>query len=215
MKKRNLGDRQVRLASHRVAIQPPKVPVCQALKERTKLARERSSQQITEWFRNAVCVRLKLQTLRMLKAKIERLKGGMCLKTGDWRAKCPVGNSQKRLASPTWTVVGLKIFYGFKSSNDQFWLNQGKSKYPDDMGVMGLSLIVLVYALILISGVAGLILEIVVESRHVGQFGELGRARRTTQRFTESPLIAFNFRLLLSFGSVTFDEKPEFTECTR
>uniref|UniRef100_M1D8A3 Integrase core domain containing protein n=1 Tax=Solanum tuberosum TaxID=4113 RepID=M1D8A3_SOLTU len=49
----------------------PKVPVCQALKERTKLARERSSRRITEWFCDVVLDRPKLETLRMLKAKVE------------------------------------------------------------------------------------------------------------------------------------------------
>uniref|UniRef100_M1DIY1 Uncharacterized protein n=1 Tax=Solanum tuberosum TaxID=4113 RepID=M1DIY1_SOLTU len=62
-------------------------------------------------------------------------------------------------------------------------------------------------------GVAGLVLEVGVENRHVGQFGKLGRARRTTRRFTKSPLIAFNFMLILSLGSVTFGEKPDFAEC--
>jgi len=72
-----------------------------------------------------------------------------------------------------------------------------------------------VHGLILFSRDAGLILEVGVESRHIGQFGKLGRARRTTQRFAESPLIAFDFMRMLSFGSVTFGKKPEFTECTR
>uniref|UniRef100_M1DHA7 Putative plant transposon protein domain-containing protein n=1 Tax=Solanum tuberosum TaxID=4113 RepID=M1DHA7_SOLTU len=60
----------------------------------------------------------------------------------------------------------------------------------------------------------GLILEVGVESKHVGQFGELGRARRTTRRFTESTLITFNFLVFDAFGSVDFGEKPEFAECT-
>uniref|UniRef100_M1DIX5 Integrase core domain containing protein n=1 Tax=Solanum tuberosum TaxID=4113 RepID=M1DIX5_SOLTU len=64
---------------------------------------------------------------------------------------------------------------------------------------------VYVYALILFLGAAGLILEVVVESRHNGQFGDLGRVHRTTQLLTEPPLIAFNFMLLLSLGYVTFD----------
>uniref|UniRef100_M1DSA6 Putative plant transposon protein domain-containing protein n=1 Tax=Solanum tuberosum TaxID=4113 RepID=M1DSA6_SOLTU len=54
-----------------------------------------------------------------------------------------------------------------------------------------------------------------VESRHVGSFGELGRARRTTRRFVEVPHIAFNFVLNVKFGSVTFGKKPEVFECTR
>ncbi|KAG5599753.1 hypothetical protein H5410_031123 [Solanum commersonii] len=73
------------------------------------------------------------------------------------------------------------------------------------MGSMGLSLIKCVYALILGVG---------VESRHVRQFGELDRARRTTLRFAKSPLIAFNFMLKLSLGSVTYGEMHEFVECT-
>ncbi|WMV32905.1 hypothetical protein MTR67_026290 [Solanum verrucosum] len=35
------------------------------------LVRERSSRRITEWFRDAVLDRPKLQTLRKLKAKVE------------------------------------------------------------------------------------------------------------------------------------------------
>uniref|UniRef100_M1DX24 Putative plant transposon protein domain-containing protein n=1 Tax=Solanum tuberosum TaxID=4113 RepID=M1DX24_SOLTU len=58
-------------------------------------------------------------------------------------------------------------------------------------------------------------LRVGVESRHIGYFGELGQACRTTRWFVESPSIAFNFIQMLSFGSVTFIEKPEFTECTR
>ncbi|WMV45973.1 hypothetical protein MTR67_039358 [Solanum verrucosum] len=43
--------------------------MCQALKEKTKLVRERSSRRITEWFHDAVLDRPKLQPLRKLKAK--------------------------------------------------------------------------------------------------------------------------------------------------
>uniref|UniRef100_M1DE62 Uncharacterized protein n=1 Tax=Solanum tuberosum TaxID=4113 RepID=M1DE62_SOLTU len=89
------------------------------------------------------------------------------------------------------------------------------SEYPGGMGLMGLSLIELVFGLILFLGVPGLILEVGVESRHVGQFGELGRARRIICWFVKSCLIAFNFMQMLSFGFVTFSEKPEFTEFTR
>uniref|UniRef100_M1DIH3 Integrase core domain containing protein n=1 Tax=Solanum tuberosum TaxID=4113 RepID=M1DIH3_SOLTU len=32
----------------------------------------------------------------------------MCLTSADWRAKCPIGDSPKRLASSTWTSDGLK-----------------------------------------------------------------------------------------------------------
>uniref|UniRef100_M1D975 Uncharacterized protein n=1 Tax=Solanum tuberosum TaxID=4113 RepID=M1D975_SOLTU len=79
-KKRELGDHQVHLASRRMTITSPKVPVCQALKDKIKLARERSSQRIAKWFRDAVLDCPKLQTLRMLKAKARkrwnRSKGG-------------------------------------------------------------------------------------------------------------------------------------------
>ncbi|KAG5580605.1 hypothetical protein H5410_051232, partial [Solanum commersonii] len=37
-----------------MARMPSKLPVCQALKEKIKLAIERSSRQVAEWFRNAV-----------------------------------------------------------------------------------------------------------------------------------------------------------------
>uniref|UniRef100_M1DWS2 Putative plant transposon protein domain-containing protein n=1 Tax=Solanum tuberosum TaxID=4113 RepID=M1DWS2_SOLTU len=71
---------------------------------------------------------------------------------------------------------------GLKSSNSKIWPNREKSEYPGGMGSMGLSLIGSVYGLILFSGAAWLNLEVGVESRYVGQFGELSRARRTTQR---------------------------------
>ncbi|WMV25070.1 hypothetical protein MTR67_018455 [Solanum verrucosum] len=70
-KKCKPGDRQAQLASRPTNSRPPKVPVCQALKERTILARERNRRQIAEWFRDAVLDRPKLHTLRMLKAKVE------------------------------------------------------------------------------------------------------------------------------------------------
>ncbi|KAG5581784.1 hypothetical protein H5410_052411 [Solanum commersonii] len=69
------------------------------------------------------------------------------------------------------------------------------------MGSMGLGLISWVHIFILFSGDAGLNLEVGVESKHVRPFGELGRACRTTQWFTESPLITFNFMLDLEFWS--------------
>uniref|UniRef100_M1DFJ7 Integrase core domain containing protein n=1 Tax=Solanum tuberosum TaxID=4113 RepID=M1DFJ7_SOLTU len=50
--------------------------------------------------------------------------------------------------------------------------------------------------------------EVYFGSRHVGKFGELGRARQTTQQFAEPPLIAFNFIVFDVFGFVTFGEKP-------
>lgn len=61
----------------------------------------------------------------------------------------------------------------------------------------------------------GLILEVSIESQNVWQFGELGRARRTTRWFAETPFIAFNFMLYLSLGVVVFGEKLEFAEYTR
>ncbi|KAH0636443.1 hypothetical protein KY289_036358 [Solanum tuberosum] len=61
-------------------------------------------------------------------------------------------------------------------------------------------------------GVAGLNSRGWVESRHVGSFGELGRAHRTTRRFTEGPHLAFNFMIYLMLGSLTFGEKPEFAK---
>uniref|UniRef100_M1DR87 Uncharacterized protein n=1 Tax=Solanum tuberosum TaxID=4113 RepID=M1DR87_SOLTU len=61
----------------------------------------------------------------------------------------------------------------------------------------------------------GLNLRRWVESRHIGSFGELGRARQTTRRFAEVPHIAFNFMINVKFSSVTFGEKPEVVECTR
>lgn len=63
--------------------------------------------------------------------------------------------------------------------------------------------------------VAVFILEVGVESRHVGKFGELDEARRTTRRFAKTPLITFNFTDLVEFGYVSFDKKIEFFECTR
>uniref|UniRef100_M1DK27 Uncharacterized protein n=1 Tax=Solanum tuberosum TaxID=4113 RepID=M1DK27_SOLTU len=72
MKKRRPVDRLIHWASQRVAIISPKVPVCQGLKEKIKLARERSSRRVTEWFRGTMLDRPKLQNLRMLKAKAKR-----------------------------------------------------------------------------------------------------------------------------------------------
>uniref|UniRef100_M1D840 Polyprotein protein n=1 Tax=Solanum tuberosum TaxID=4113 RepID=M1D840_SOLTU len=71
-KKREFDDHLVHLVSHRMAITSPKVPVCQALKEKIKLVRERSTRRIAESFRDAVLDLPKLQTLRMLKAKAKR-----------------------------------------------------------------------------------------------------------------------------------------------
>uniref|UniRef100_M1DLQ1 Integrase core domain containing protein n=1 Tax=Solanum tuberosum TaxID=4113 RepID=M1DLQ1_SOLTU len=65
------------------------------------------------------------------------------------------------------------------------------------------------------AGVARLNSRTWVESRHVGSFDKLGRARRTTRQFTEVPHLAFNFMLNEWFGSVTFGKNPEVTESTR
>jgi len=54
-----------------------------------------------------------------------------------------------------------------------------------------------------------------VESRHVGLFGEMCRARRTTRRFAEGPHLAFNFILYVLLGSITIGENPEVAEGTR
>uniref|UniRef100_M1DGX0 Integrase core domain containing protein n=1 Tax=Solanum tuberosum TaxID=4113 RepID=M1DGX0_SOLTU len=71
------------------------------------------------------------------------------------------------------------------------------------------------HALILFTGVAGLNSRSWIESRHVGSFGELGRARQTTQRCTEVPHLTFYFLLYLKFDFVTFSEKLEVAESTR
>ncbi|WMV50384.1 hypothetical protein MTR67_043769 [Solanum verrucosum] len=55
-----------------MAITSPKLLVCQTLEEKIKLAREKSSRRITEWFRDAVLDCPKLQNLKMLKAKTKR-----------------------------------------------------------------------------------------------------------------------------------------------
>uniref|UniRef100_M1DB60 Uncharacterized protein n=1 Tax=Solanum tuberosum TaxID=4113 RepID=M1DB60_SOLTU len=54
-----------------------------------------------------------------------------------------------------------------------------------------------------------------VINRHVGSFGELGGAHRTTLRFSYFPHPAFNFMLYVLLGSVTSKEKLEFAEGTR
>ncbi|KAG5571383.1 hypothetical protein H5410_061149, partial [Solanum commersonii] len=93
--------------------------------------------------------------------------------------------------------VGDVILKGKKSSNGQIWQNLEKSEYHRVIGVVGLNL------------------RSWVESRHVGLFGELGRARQTTRRFTKVPHLAYNFMLYLKFDSVTFGEKLEVAEGTR
>ncbi|KAG5580847.1 hypothetical protein H5410_051474, partial [Solanum commersonii] len=71
-KKREPGNVQVHLENHRMAITSLKVPLCQAMKEKIKLARERSSRRITKWSHDAVSDRPKLQTFKMLKTKERR-----------------------------------------------------------------------------------------------------------------------------------------------
>uniref|UniRef100_M1DCM7 Uncharacterized protein n=1 Tax=Solanum tuberosum TaxID=4113 RepID=M1DCM7_SOLTU len=71
-KKRRLVDRLIHWASHRTVTISPKVPVCQALKEKIKSAIEKGSRCVVEWFRDAVLDHPKLQNLRMLKAKGKR-----------------------------------------------------------------------------------------------------------------------------------------------
>uniref|UniRef100_M1DU71 Uncharacterized protein n=1 Tax=Solanum tuberosum TaxID=4113 RepID=M1DU71_SOLTU len=45
---------------------------CASLKEKIKLARERSCRRVAKWFRDAVLDRPKLHNLKMLKAKAKR-----------------------------------------------------------------------------------------------------------------------------------------------
>lgn len=65
---------------------------------------------------------------------------------------------------------------------------------------MGMSLIKSVWCLILFLGAAVFILGVEVKKWHVGQFSELGRARRTTLRFAKAPHIAFYFLFRLSLS---------------
>uniref|UniRef100_M1DHG8 Putative plant transposon protein domain-containing protein n=1 Tax=Solanum tuberosum TaxID=4113 RepID=M1DHG8_SOLTU len=64
-------------------------------------------------------------------------------------------------------------------------------------------------------GVAGSNSRRWIENRHVGPFGELGRARRTTRRFAKSPCIAFNFKPHVLLVSATFGETLEFAKSIR
>uniref|UniRef100_M1DYP1 Integrase core domain containing protein n=1 Tax=Solanum tuberosum TaxID=4113 RepID=M1DYP1_SOLTU len=64
-------------------------------------------------------------------------------------------------------------------------------------------------------GVAELNSRSWVESRHVGSFGELGRARQTTRWFAKVHHLAFNFMLNVLLSSVAFGEKPEIANGTR
>uniref|UniRef100_M1DUG6 Uncharacterized protein n=1 Tax=Solanum tuberosum TaxID=4113 RepID=M1DUG6_SOLTU len=70
--KKRHDDRLTHWASRRMAMISPKVQVCQAMKGKIKSAIERSSQQVAEWFRDAVLDCPKLQNLKMLKAKAKR-----------------------------------------------------------------------------------------------------------------------------------------------
>ena len=71
-KKRRPIDLLINQASHWMTTISPKVLVCQALKEKIKLERERNSWRVAEWFRDAVLDCLKLQNLRIMKAKAKR-----------------------------------------------------------------------------------------------------------------------------------------------
>lgn len=82
-----------------------------------------------------------------------------------------------------------------KSSNDQFLPNRGKNEYLGGMGLLGLVLIENLCCQIFVWGDMGLILEVKVENRHVGKFGEFGQIRGTTWRFAKAPHIAFNFMI--------------------
>ncbi|KAG5579821.1 hypothetical protein H5410_050448 [Solanum commersonii] len=53
-------DRLTHWVSHQTAMVSPNVPVCQTLKEKIKLAIERSNQRVAERFRDAVPYRPKL-----------------------------------------------------------------------------------------------------------------------------------------------------------
>ncbi|KAG5615846.1 hypothetical protein H5410_015670 [Solanum commersonii] len=68
------------------------VPVCQALRVKVNLARERSSRRVTKWFCDALLDRLKLQNLRIFKAKARRRLNGP-------KGGSPSG-SQSRLTTP-------------------------------------------------------------------------------------------------------------------
>lgn len=68
------------------------------------------------------------------------------------------------------------------------------------MGLMGLNLIEIVCGLILFLRSSGLILEVRVEARNIGNFGFLGRPRRTTRGLKKSPLITFYVMILMSLN---------------
>lgn len=80
------------------------------------------------------------------------------------------------------------------------------------MGLMVLSIIEYVYALIFLLGVAAFILEVGCENRHVGRAG-LSLLDHSVVH--QTPLIAFNFSGFNSFCYVIFSENLEFYECTR
>ncbi|WMV57667.1 hypothetical protein MTR67_051052 [Solanum verrucosum] len=71
-KKRRYEDRLTHWASRQTALASPNVPVCEPLKEKFKSAIEKSSQRVTERFRDALPYRPKLHNLKMLKAKAKR-----------------------------------------------------------------------------------------------------------------------------------------------
>lgn len=63
--KRDERTKKWKYGDHQMFITSPNVPVCQAMKDKTKLVRERSSRRIAEWFRDAVLDRPKLQNLSL------------------------------------------------------------------------------------------------------------------------------------------------------
>uniref|UniRef100_M1E046 Uncharacterized protein n=1 Tax=Solanum tuberosum TaxID=4113 RepID=M1E046_SOLTU len=87
MKKRRHVDRLIHWASCRVVITSPKVPVRQALKEKIKSARERSSRPVVERFRNAVIGSPKVTELEDVegqsKKAMELTKGQIAELIGD------------------------------------------------------------------------------------------------------------------------------------
>uniref|UniRef100_M1E0K5 Integrase core domain containing protein n=1 Tax=Solanum tuberosum TaxID=4113 RepID=M1E0K5_SOLTU len=142
----------------------------------------------------------------------------MCLKNASWRAISPVSDSPKRSASrgADWRIVNQVGDHNFVRRLDPHinWRSckTRRGKFPLDVSLSGSASRTYVAEW---ARTGRLNLEVGVESRHVGSFADLGRARRTTRWFAESPFIPFNFMLNLEFGFVTFGEKPEFTEFTR
>uniref|UniRef100_M1DPS0 Uncharacterized protein n=1 Tax=Solanum tuberosum TaxID=4113 RepID=M1DPS0_SOLTU len=71
-----------------MAITSPKVPVCQALKEKVKSARKRSSRRVAKKFCDAVLDCPKLRNLKMRKAKEKRVVvANVTLPSCSWLAR--------------------------------------------------------------------------------------------------------------------------------